>query len=87
MCEAAWERFSKKQKLEEIVGNIIDRTKEIPVRNNMFYDAPTVIFVSHRKQSLQPDIEWANVRKPGKRILHPGVTFCNRVKDAEKPAK
>ena len=25
-----------------------------------FYHAPTVIFVSHRKQDLQPRIEWAN---------------------------
>lgn len=26
-----------------------------------FYNAPAVIFVSHRKQDLQPGIEWANV--------------------------
>lgn len=61
MCEAAWERFSKRQKLEEVAGDTIDKTKKSSVKNNLFYGAPTVIFVSHRKQSLQPGIEWANV--------------------------
>lgn len=61
MCEAAWERFAKRQKLEEIAGDTIDTMKEPQPKNNLFYGAPTVIFVSHRKQSLQPGIEWANV--------------------------
>ena len=62
LCEAAWERFSRRQKLEEIAGDTLDSTaKTKPSRNNLFYDAPTVIFVSHRKQDLQQGIEWANV--------------------------
>lgn len=60
LCEAAWERFSRRQKLEEIAGDTLDKTTKVS-RNNLFYDSPTVIFVSHRKQDLQPGIEWANV--------------------------
>lgn len=61
MCEAAWERFAKRQKLEEVAGDTIDKTKKPQNRMNLFYGAPTVIFVSHRVQTLQPGIEWANV--------------------------
>lgn len=61
MCEAAWERFSRRQKLEEVADDTIDRAKKVPAKNNLFYGAPIVIFVSHGKQSLQPSIEWANV--------------------------
>lgn len=63
LCEAAWERFSTKEKVKEIVGEVTERT---PVeagaqKPNLFYGAPTVFFVSHRKQTLQPGIEYANV--------------------------
>lgn len=61
MCEAAWERFAKRQKLEDIAGDTVDKTKKPQQKMNLFYGAPTVIFVSHREQSLQPGIEWANV--------------------------
>ena len=62
LCEAAWERFSRRQKLEEIAGDTLDSTaKTKQSKNNLFYDSPTVIFVSHRKQELQQGIEWANV--------------------------
>ncbi len=61
LCEAAWERFSRRQKLEEVAGETLDKTAKEQHRNNLFYNAPTVIFVSHRKQELQPGIEWANV--------------------------
>ena len=63
LCEAAWKRFSTKQKAEEIAGDTLDKSDNSPLdrRPNLFYGAPTVIFVSHRKQDLQPGIEWANV--------------------------
>ena len=63
LCEAAWERFSTRQKLEEIAGDTMDKRDNHPQDRhpNLFYGAPTVIFVSHRKQNLQPGIEWANV--------------------------
>ncbi|MBQ9030544.1 MAG: nitroreductase family protein [Parasporobacterium sp.] len=63
LCEAAWQRFSKRQNVEEIAGDTIDKNeiKTGAQKPNLFYGAPTVIFVSHRKQDLQPGIEWANV--------------------------
>lgn len=62
LCEAAWERFSTRQKVEEIAGDTLDKSNHpAEQRPNLFYGAPTVIFVSHRKQNLQPGIEWANV--------------------------
>lgn len=59
LCEAAWKRFSSRAKLKEIAGDTAsgDATKKI----NLFYDAPAVIFISHRRQTAQPGIEWANV--------------------------
>ena len=62
LCEAAWERFSSVEKVKEIAGKTAEKTavragKEKP---DLFYGAPTVIFVSHRRQTLQPGIEWAN---------------------------
>ena len=63
LCEAAWERFSTRQKVEEIAGDTLNRSDNHSLSRhpNLFYGAPTVIFVSHRKQRLQPGIEWANV--------------------------
>lgn len=58
LCEAAWKRFSSKAKIREIAG---DTASEAELKKpNLFYDAPVVIFISHRKQTAQPDIEWAN---------------------------
>lgn len=59
LCEAAWKRFSTKDKVKEIAGDTADGTNL--KRPNLFYDAPVVFFVSHRVQDLQPGIEWANV--------------------------
>lgn len=59
LCEAAWKRFSTKEKVKEIAGDTADG--EILKRPNLFYGAPTVFFVSHRVQDLQPGIDWANV--------------------------
>ncbi|MCR5042413.1 MAG: nitroreductase family protein [Clostridia bacterium] len=60
MCEASWKRFSGYQKIEDIAGDVADVSPTTESRN-FFYGAPTVFFVSHRKQDLQPGIEWANV--------------------------
>lgn len=58
LCEAAWKRFSSNAKIREIAG---DTTSEnAPKKFNLFYDAPVVIFISHRRQTAQPGIEWAN---------------------------
>lgn len=58
LCEAAWKRFSSKAKLKEAAGDAAP--KEWSKKINLFYNAPVVIFISHRKQTAQPGIEWAN---------------------------
>lgn len=61
LCEAAWKRFSSKARLKEIAGDTVTEEGAGAKTPNLFYDAPAVFFVSHRKQNLQPGIEWANV--------------------------
>lgn len=61
LCEAAWKRFSSKQKLKEIAGDTVTEEGAKEKTPNLFYGAPTVFFISHRKQNLQDGIEWANV--------------------------
>ncbi len=61
LCEAAWKRFSSKEKVKEIAGDTVTDEGASNKRPNLFYGAPTVFFVSHRKQNVQEGIEWANV--------------------------
>jgi len=61
LCEAAWKRFDSRKKVEEIAGDTLQDPEKRPAKPNLFYGAPTVFFISHRKQDLQPGIEWANV--------------------------
>lgn len=60
LSEAAVKRWENKARMKEIIGETTDialSQKKI----DPFYGAPTVIFVSHRKQTLQPGIEFSNV--------------------------
>lgn len=60
LSEAAIKRWEDKAKMKEIVGdtpNVAFSEKAI----DPFYGAPIVIFVSHRKQDVQPGIEFSNV--------------------------
>lgn len=59
LAEAAIKRFEDKAKMKKIVGD----TQGVTLNGQIdpFYGAPTVIFVSHRKQTLQPGIEYSNV--------------------------
>lgn len=59
LCEAAWKRFSSREKVKEVAGDTAEGHDL--KKPNLFYDAPAVFFVSHRRQNLQPGIEWANV--------------------------
>ena len=61
LARAVQERFKDRETIARIIGEV--NGPEVPVRGNddPFYHAPVVIFVSHRKQDLQPGIEWANV--------------------------
>ena len=58
---AVQERFKDKETIKKIIGSV--NGSEVPTKgkDDPFYHAPVVIFISHRKQDLQPGIEWANV--------------------------
>ena len=60
LAEAVQVRFRDKKTIEAIIGSV--NGPEVPTKgkDDPFYHAPVVIFVSHRKQTLQPGIEWAN---------------------------
>ncbi|MDD3881480.1 MAG: nitroreductase family protein [Eubacteriales bacterium] len=60
LSEAAIKRWEDRAKMKKIIGdtpNVAFSQRAI----DPFYGAPTVIFVSHRKQDLQPGIEFSNV--------------------------
>ena len=61
LAEAVQERFKDKETIAKIIGSV--NGPEVPTkgRDDPFYHAPVVIFISHRRQDLQPGIEWANV--------------------------
>ena len=60
LSEAAQKRNEDRETMKKIVGDI--RESERPTRvADPFYAAPLVIFISHRKQDLQPGIEYSNV--------------------------
>ena len=60
LCDAADLRHSDQEYYQKVAGEIIAAGKERP-HNKPFYGAPAVIIVSHRRQDLQPGIEYANV--------------------------
>jgi len=57
LAQAGIKRWEDKETMAKIVG---EEVANMPVRDP-FSDAPTVIFVSHRKQDVQPGIEYSNV--------------------------
>ena len=60
LSEAAFKRYEDKETMRKIVGDM--RNLERPLKAmDPFYGAPLVIFISHRKQDLQPGIEYSNV--------------------------
>lgn len=59
LARAAVERRRDKATMDKIVSSIEGST-EARKEPDPFYGAGTVIFVSHRKQDLQPGIEYAN---------------------------
>jgi nitroreductase len=63
LSEATAKRFEDRAKLREIMGDMKpDPDIEQPKgRFDPFYGAPTVIFASHRRQDIQPGIEFSNV--------------------------
>ncbi len=61
LCEAAWKRFSSAEVVREIAGEADTDPEAGTHHPALFYGAPAVFFLSHRRQTLQPGIEWANV--------------------------
>ncbi|MDR3123652.1 MAG: nitroreductase family protein [Treponema sp.] len=62
LSQAAAKRSEDKRRMKEIAGDTIlelDEGKPAKI-SNPFYGAPTVIFVSHRNQAIQPGIEYSN---------------------------
>ena len=62
LSQASVKRLEDKAKMREIIGEM----KDVPGIDSQkvfdpFYGAPTVILVSHRKQTIQPGIEFSNV--------------------------
>ena len=60
LSEAAARRMQDREKMREIVGNMPEGKLDLEVFDP-FYGAPLVIFVSHRRQKVQPGIEFSNV--------------------------
>lgn len=59
LSEAALKRFQDKAKVKKLAGET--RGVDLNARSfDPFYNAPAVIFISHRRQTLQPGIEFSN---------------------------
>lgn len=63
LAEAAVIRRSNTEEMAKIINNVSNADEILEQANSYdpFYQAPAVIFVSHRKQDLEPHIEWCNV--------------------------
>jgi nitroreductase len=62
LAQAAVKRSEDKKRMKEIAGDTdfdVNDGKTVKI-SDPFYGAPTVIFVSHRNQSIQPGIEYSN---------------------------
>ena len=62
LAEAALIRRSNTGEMAKIINNVSNAAEILEQKNayDPFYDAPAVIFISHRKQDLEPHIEWCN---------------------------
>ena len=62
ISEASQIRRSNSKEMAEIINNVSNAAEILEQSNayDPFYDAAAVIFVSHRKQDLEPHIEWCN---------------------------
>ena len=63
LWQAAAKRSEDKKRMQEIAGDtVLEEGFEKSGRYSApFYGAPTVVFVSHKNQTVQPGIEYANV--------------------------
>lgn len=63
LAEASLIRRSNTKEMAKIINNVSNAAEILEQKNSYdpFYHAPAVFFVSHRKQDLEPNIEWCNV--------------------------
>ena len=61
LTQALQERLKDRKTIEAIIGSVKASTAPRVQGQDPFYGAGTVIFVSHREQTLQPGIEFSNV--------------------------
>jgi nitroreductase len=63
LSQAGAKRWEDKKRMKDIVGDLVreDDTEKPARASDPFYGAPTVIFVSHKNQAIQPGIEYSNV--------------------------
>jgi len=60
LSKAAEKRWEDKAKMKQIIGDMPMDGLEKKLYDP-FYGAPVVVFISHRKQDIQPGIEYSNV--------------------------
>ena len=63
LAEASLIRRSNTKEMAAIINNVSNADEILEQSNayDPFYHAAAVIFISHRKQDLEPHIEWCNV--------------------------
>ena len=63
LAEASQIRRSNTKEMAAIINNVSNADEILEQANSYdpFYDAAAVIFVSHRKQDLEPNIQWCDV--------------------------
>jgi nitroreductase len=60
LSEAAVKRFEDKRKMKAILGDMKPEAISPAVIRDPFYGATAAIFISHKNQTVQPGIEFAN---------------------------
>ena len=63
LAQAARIRRKNFKEMAEIINTVSNASEILDQKSSYdpFYHAPAVIFISHRKQDLEPHIEWCNV--------------------------
>ncbi len=61
LSEALFVRVEKKRQEMAAIVETVESQSADRMPKDPFYGAPAVIFISHKKQDLQPGIEWCNV--------------------------
>ena len=60
LSEALFVRVEKKRQEMAAIVETVESQSADSMPKDPFYGAPAVIFISHKKQDLQPGIEWCN---------------------------